>query len=188
MREDIGGFEKFLVDFKKELLDSDLSLFCEIDAERESGASYEGADGIIAIYDKFSKDSIPSFNDGEKRCFTSLTDNIEPSKIYMDLSSFAYSGGEPITRERAFDLAYGSGKEISKNDASGTMSFARNIYHGGKSSSEEVRLESLENLLRKLELLSELGLMGISFDIMRVPTEYLMAYSELFSTPPKNLI
>ena len=48
---------------------------------------------------------------------------------------------------------------------------------------KRVAFESLENIKAKLDLIYELGLMGISFDIMRVPTEYLMTFHSLFALP-----
>ena len=45
-----------------------------------------------------------------------------------------------------------------------------------------VRYTSLKSIVKRLALLSELGYMGISFDIMRVPLSYLMIYNAMFKT------
>ena len=50
----------------------------------------------------------------------------------------------------------------------------------GKHKKREIIFESLENTKAKLELVSELGFMGISFDIGRICTADLMIAASMF--------
>ena len=43
--------------------------------------------------------------------------------------------------------------------------------------------ESLESVKAKLALVGELGFMGIIFNVMTVPVEYLMMFETTFSRP-----
>jgi hypothetical protein len=73
------------------------------------------------------------------------------------------------------------GAIIEHND-SALVSFCRLKKDGGK-----LTWESAENIKARLELVSELGLMGICFDIGRVDITDLVMLSECFSPIPKGL-
>ena len=62
-------------------------------------------------------------------------------------------------------------------------SFEYHKYFGGKRETVRVAYESPENIKAKLDLIRELGLMGISFDIASVPIEYLLMFDELYNIP-----
>ena len=60
-------------------------------------------------------------------------------------------------------------------------SFDYASFGRGERGRTTVRYEAMENIKAKLDLAGELGFMGISFDIMRVPIEHLMMISTSFA-------
>jgi spore germination protein YaaH len=80
-------------------------------------------------------------------------------------------------------LAHSSGKEIICDRERGICHFEYNKYKNGKKESVCAVFESLESVKAKLALVGELGFMGISFDVMNVPVEYLMMFETMFSRP-----
>ena len=135
------------------------------------------------MYEKSCLDDIPSFDMGERRIMTDFAEKSEASKAYIDIPSFAYMGDEELTKSDAERLAYSAGREILYDEDKGINYFHYNKYRAGKRETVRVAYESLENIKAKLELAGELGFMGISFDIMRVPVEYLMMFETMFQRP-----
>ena len=135
------------------------------------------------MYEKSCLEDIPDFEVGEKRMMTDYASKNEASKAYIDIPTLAYMGNEELLISEAEDLAYTSGKEIGYDDKKKICEFNYNKYRAGSCDTVRVAYESLENLKAKLELVGELGFMGISFDIMNIPTEYLMLFETMFSHP-----
>ena len=169
-------YEAFIISLRKRMIGSGLILFTEAICDRENGyADY--ADGCVLSYDKLSLSSIPSFNQGERRAFSGYAEAAESSKTFMDITSFAVSSEGYLTYGEAIKTAARAGAKISADDC-GICSYSYNKKGGDL---VVVRYESLKNIIAKLELLGELGYMGISFDINRTPVSHLMAYTALFS-------
>ena len=171
---------------RKTLLENDMLLFVEGDAEKNT--SYiDYADAGILTYDKLHKESIPCFNDGERKVFENFANTAESSRAFMEISSFAYSSGKYIEKQEAMRITDKKRGEIQADDE---RLLQRAIY--GKGKKKEIVYESLENTKAKLELVGELGFMGVSFDIGRVCIPDLMAVAatfDLISCPvmmPKN--
>ena len=185
MKEETEKFPSFLMELKKKLMEVELSLFLEIDAnsELDLSAIKDIADGYTVIYEKSSLDTPPSFALGEKRIFETLCESVEPSKVYIDIPAFAYSDGEEILKSEAHSLALASGKNIEYDEEKMLSYFTYNKYRGGKKEETSVKFEPLENTKAKLEMISELGLMGISFDIMHTPIEELVMFDAMFEPP-----
>ena len=92
----------------------------------------------------------------------------------VDIPTLAFAGDKYITLEEAHALAYAGGREILHDDGALISFFELN--------GRKICFESMKNIKAKLELVAELGYMGISFDIMRVPTSTLMMYNSVFKT------
>ena len=182
MKENESALTDFLTRLKKKASEEKLLLFCEIDGNSDERIG-NICDGYVLTYEKCHLENIPSFKDGEERLMRDYSEAGEPTRTYIDLSSFGYMGDEELTTAEAERLAYDSGREILYDEEKKIRHFDYNKYRGGKRESVRVAYESLENIKAKLKLISELGFMGISFDIMRVPVEYLMMFVSSFSRP-----
>lgn len=182
VRERNNALSEFLIKLKRHAMEEDLLIFCELDGNCEAMIP-DVCDGYSVTYEKCALKGIPSFADGEERVMTAYAEKGEASKTYFEIPSFAYMNGEELTKAEAIELAQSSGKEILYDDEKKICHFSYNKYTAGKRDEVEVRYESAENAKAKLDLIGELGFMGITFDIMRVPVEYLMMFSTMFSLP-----
>ena len=171
--KDAGAFGEFIISLRKKMIGSDLVLFTEIDETSPSTAA-DYADGNILTYDKISCKNIPSFENGEKKVFTDFANKCESTKVFIEIPSLAFSTDKYLALDEVYKKAWDRGLEI-KQDEERLISY---IQDG----SSTVIFESMTNLAKKLELISELGYMGISFDIMRVPISALMMYNCFFKT------
>ncbi len=173
-------FKGFLFELKKNLLAEGLHLFYEYDGEGcEDGC--EIADGCVLIYEKCALDEIPTFDEGERKFYTEFAARQDSSKAFLDLSPFAYAGGRCITKREADDIAYKMKSRIEYDPERMICSFDYASFGRGERGRTTVRYEAMENIKAKLDLAGELGFMGISFDIMRVPIEHLMMISTSFA-------
>lgn len=136
------------------------------------------ADNFVLQYEKCVMNNIPSFDEGEKKIYESYARLCEPSRTFMDIPSLGYIGDEAASFEEIDALAYRYGKEILY-DAEKMICYF-DLLERAKERKRAV-MESPENIKAKLELLSSLGFMGMSFDIMRIPTQYLMMSAQLFA-------
>lgn len=175
-------FGKFLLTLKRELMLGNMVL--NLECERPDDMLTEIADSTTLVYDKCAEENIPSFDMGERRVYTEYANLCDSTRCYIDLSPFAYAGGEAMTRDEAYELAARSGKEIRRDTKTGTCRFDYKRVRGGRMKETAVVFESLENVKAKLELISELGFMGVSFDIMRAPTDHLMMSAYTFGQVP----
>lgn len=166
-------YEEFLLNLRKQMIGSGLILFCEAVCERDYGYA-ELADGCVLSC------APPADNRAmRERCaFEKFAEEAESSKTFMDITSFAVAGGEYLDYATAVRTAAKVGAEIGYDRGRGVCSYS---YRGGGGEEITVEFESLENIKAKLEVLGELGYMGISFDVGRTPIAHLMAYSALFS-------
>jgi spore germination protein YaaH len=172
----------FLIMLKKRLMEDDLLLFLELDGNGDADIP-DICDGYVLLYEKCCLDSIPSFAEGEEAMLREYSESDGAIKTYLELPSLAYMDDEEITIDDAERLAHTSGKEILYDEDKKICYFNYNRYKAGKASSVRVAYESPENIKAKLDLIGKLGLMGISFDIMRIPTEYLMMFEASFNHP-----
>ena len=81
----------------------------------------------------------------------------------------------------ANELAYRAQREIEYDPERMICHFEYTKYARGKRTPTRVVYEAPENIKAKLALAAELGFMGMSFDIMRIPTEYLMMIAASFA-------
>ena len=159
---------------RKCLIENDLLLFVEGDVDKET--SYmDYADAGILTYDKLHISPCPSFDGGETRVFSKFADSGESSRTFIELSSFAYSGSEYIEKAEAMRIIDRKRADI-ECDPGGKLIRATL----GRNRRKEFILESLENTKAKLDLVSELGFMGVSFDIGRICVPDLMTMASSF--------
>ena len=171
---------EFLLKMRKRMLGCDLILFNETNAQTPSEIC-ELSDANVFLYDKCAAEDIESFEEGEKKAYTHFSETAESSKTFIDLPSFAYTDGEPIETEDAKKLARRRRCEIKTNEEALIQSFEYTEFSGGKAQARTVIYESLKNTKAKLELVDELGFMGVSFDVSRVNVPTLMMIQTMFS-------
>ena len=179
MRENREGLGAFLFRLKEKLKEYGMLLFLEADGNGDLNIP-DLCDGYAITYEKCMLPDIPSFAEGEERVMRTIASVAEPSRVYIEIPSYAYMGDEEITKSEAERLASSSRREILYDDEKKICHFDYNKYIGGKRESVRVRYESPENVKSKFDLIGELGLMGICFDIMRIPVEYLVMFESLF--------
>ena len=159
---------------RRALLENDLLLFAEGDAAMDT--SYmDYADAGILTYDKLHLCPCPSFDDGEARVYGDFAESGESARTFIELSSFAYSGSGYIEKCEAMRILDRKRAEISCDSDAKVI---RASY--GRHKRREVIYESLENTKAKLDIVSELGFMGVSFDIGRICIADLMAMASSF--------
>ena len=174
MSNDKRRLESLVLTVRKSLIESDLLLFVEGDLE--GNISYmEYADAGVLTYDKLHKGEIPTFKDGEARALENFAYSSESSRAFVEISSFAFSDGKYIEKKEAIRISDKKRGEIC-DDTERKLQIA--TY--GKHKKRQIIYESLENTKAKLELVSELGFMGISFDIGRVCISDLMIATSMF--------
>ena len=176
---DCGNYDEVcesLIEIKKDLMNDGLMLF--IESENYSSA-HDIADAAVVRYEKCHKENIPTFILGEKKHFTEYAKKGDSIKAFMDISPFAFAGGEYITKKDAVELAYRAKTNIKYDDDRKICHFE---YRIGRNS-QNCCFESLKNIKAKLQIMSELGFMGMSFDITRCPTEHLIMCLCEFSLP-----
>ncbi len=173
---DTRAYQDFVIRLRRRLIGCDLILFSEATVGRDYGyADY--ADGCILSYDKLSLGDMPSLEEGERKVYRNYAEESESSKTFMDISSFGLTEDGYIDYAEAVSGAIKQGATVTEDEATGVCSY----FHGGRRGKGTVRFESLKSMKAKLEMLGELGYMGISFDIMRCPIAHLMMYNALFS-------
>ena len=174
MSSDKRRLDAFVLSVRRLLMESDLLLFVEGDIEKNT--SYmEYADAGILTYDKLHKDEVPSFALGEGAALENFAYSSECARAFLELSSFAYSEGKYIEKKEAIRITDKKHGEICEDKNKKLQ-----IASYGKHKKREIVYESLENTRAKLELVSELGFMGISFDIGRVCISDLMIAAGMF--------
>lgn len=160
---------------RRSLMESDLLFFVEGDSECDC-AYMDYADAGVITYDKLHKESIPSFDEGERATLEAFAESCESSRTFVELPCFALASEKYIDRSEAIRITDRRHAEINADDE---RKIAVACY--GKGKSKEIIYESLENTKSKLELISELGYMGVSFDIGRICMPELMMVSSMFS-------
>ena len=164
----------FVLNLRRVLIENDLLLFAEGDVERD--CSYvDYADAGILTYDKIHRKDAPSFNDGERACLNRYAEEYESSRAFVEIPSFAYSGGQYMEKGEAVRI-------IDRKRADTVFDGEKKLLYAsyGRHKRRDIVLESLENTKAKLDLVSELGYMGVSLDIGRTCISDLMAMASAF--------
>ncbi len=177
------AFKNFFKELKYELHKSDIELHTEFDGNSDITAYKELseiADVAVLNYEKGETSSIPDFKSGEEKLLRSYRDVCRYQKCLVDLSLFAYLGGEPQNFQEIERLIRARGISPQYSESTKCCHFALNRYSGGKREEIFANFPAPENTKAKLELLGELGYMGVSFDITRTPVYHLMMFNSLF--------
>ena len=181
-RDEPEKFKEFLKRLKEELTEYGMSLFLEVDGNSETDVP-DTADGYVIMYEKCPLENIPTFDEGERRVMENFADKLGGARAYFDIATLGYVGDEEITKSDFESLAHSAGKEIHYDRERGICHFEYNKYKNGNKETVRAVFEAPENAKAKLALVGELGFMGISFDVMNIPVEYLMMFETMFSRP-----
>lgn len=166
-----------VLEAKKIALECDLTLFIEGDVTTDLDHT-EYADGTILTYDKIQMENIPSFEDGERVQFERFATVHDSLRAFIELSPFALIGDKYVTKSEARESIL-RGKGDINEGADGDYMIGK-VGHGRRE--KQYIWESMRNTKKKLEMLSELGYYGISFDIARVPIYELLMFRVMFSS------
>jgi len=166
-------FSDFLFELKKALMEADLTLSLESNGKIDEKCALI-ADSLILTEDLlYNKGS--SFSDVEN-LYKDYAKSHETTLTYADLSPFAYKKDEAIPIDAALEYADKNGLSVSEDENGHTMSFEMN--------GETVTLPSLKSIKAKFDLTCELGYLGFSVDVMRLPISHLMMLSGRFELSP----
>lgn len=174
------GYDELLFKIKKRLIEEGLFLFTEIDANIPYKPE-DISDGSILLYEKCHLKDIPSFEEGERRAYTEYAEVGDAGKTFIDFSPFAHAKESPITKNEATRLAYKARRQISYDPERHICKFEYKEFSSPSKENLSICFDSPENTKAKLDLLSKLGFMGISFDIMRIPTYEIMMMNACYS-------
>ena len=168
----LNEYNYFISDFKQMCNACSLVLFCEGDLA--TMPEYIGySDHTVLTYDKLHLKEIPTFLEGEYTKMQTFADKFDGIRGFIELPSFAFDGRKYIPRD---DVA----RKIIKRRLPVSHDEERKIIRC-KSHSAEYLIDSLENTKSKLEAVSELGFMGVSFDIMRTDIRELFLLCQMFA-------
>ncbi len=162
----------FIASLKGACCENKLMLFTEADIDSEPEYS-RIADHTALTYDKLHLEEIPTFLEGEYTKMQTYADNFEGIRAFIELPSFAYDGKKYIPCEEVARKAVKRGSRLLEDRERKIMRC--------QTRGEEYITCSLENTKAKLEAVSELGLMGVWFDIMRVDIRELFMLSQMFA-------
>lgn len=168
--------EEVMLEAKKMTNECDINLYLECDVTK-SDDTVDYADAVILTYDKIHLSKIPSFEEGERVEFTRYTELHNGLRAFIDLSPFALTGGKYITKSEAREAIL---RQRGEMVSSGCEGYIMATTGSGKRERLYIQ-ESMKNTQKKLELVSELGYYGISFDIARAPIYELMMWRVMFS-------
>ena len=169
-------YDEFVLKMQRRMMECDLSLIIECCAEGYNHPS-EFADGCVLTYERLSSGSDTSFEDSERRAFENFAHQQDSQRAFIDLSSFALLADKYIPLTDAFSHIDRRGAKVTTDQKS---LISRADLGKAGCNSARVCFESLKNTKAKLDLVWELGYMGISFDIMRVPIQTLMLFASMF--------
>ena len=156
------GFVNFLSELKNTAEKTTMSLECDGKIPEE----------IARIADRLI---ITDSNNQNPDFYREISENFGANRIMLDISPFASVDERPMPIDEALSLADEKGAMLTENESD--LALLGSLY--GK----KIIIPSMKKTKAKLDLIGELGFMGITFDIMRVPVEYLMMFSATFSLP-----
>lgn len=175
---------EMLMNLRRRAMEEDLLIFSEVDGNSAIPDIGDYADGYALMYERVNQKNIPNMGLGEETLISKTSEIFEPSKTYMEIPSSGYMGDESVQISDIYKLAERSGRNIEYDTDLGICWFDYTKYKAGRKATNEITWESLESIKAKLDLVGELGLMGITVDIGQVPTEYLMMYETMFRPVP----
>ena len=159
--------EEGMLEVKKQMIGSDLILFCELDNNSPKYLTEYCDGGIFSVCDGTDTDE-------GVQCMKFASEG-DSSRCMLELCSFAASDKGYIPVGEAIMAARRGGCKIT--DVDGECKFLHKRLG-------EVSYPSLKKIKATLEAIHEYGFMGASVDVMRTPLCYLMLYNSYFGASP----
>lgn len=173
----------FLMEARKRLIGCDLVLFTRIKSDTPYGVA-ELSDGAVLC---MSEESVRLFSKEERDGMQRYAEGCEAGKTFIQLETEAYADGRRLNVNDCLHLALRSGAELRELEGGG-YGFPYRRYIRGRGEDICVRMPSLTSTLERLKAVSDLGFMGVSFDIESVPTWLLCLYNTYFSRADYSLV
>lgn len=159
----------FLVELRKRMIGKDMILITECD-ERTPYSAVDFSDGATLSLLKEGKD--PFIEVGERLGAFAMA--AEGAKTFVELPTLALSEGEGYGIKELLCEVY---RQRGRLEEKGSEILSYRDRRG-----KEFLIPSLKYTKAILDLVSEYGFMGISFDIGRTPLNFLLLYNALFKT------
>ncbi len=170
-----------IFELRKKLLEYDMALFLAINC-KEQFAYNDICDCCVLSFEKLNDNKIASFDEGERSYFLNYAKGYDSPRTLIDLSSYAYIENDSITKSDFLSFARRTHSEIVHDERALTNSFEFNRYLRGKRIKGIARELSLENIKARLDLIEELGFMGICIDIKNACLAHLMMFNVCFES------
>ena len=171
LRAESEALKELVLEARRSAMENELLLVTEGEIGKDVGYT-EYSDHAVLTYDKLHLDKIPTFDEGERKALNDHSGKYEVLGSFVELPAFALRESGYMPREELFAIMDRRGTVITHDDERKIML----IQPRG----ERILAESVENTKAKLALVGELGYMGISFDMLRVPVfELLLVRSML---------
>ncbi len=172
--------EEIALQIKKMLLGMDMLMFREMEAE-DVREEFDAADGLVLLYEKCHKKTIPSFDEGEIQTMEKFSRCYEPGKAFVEFSAFGFDDEKALTMEQIQKISIKYQAEYGY-DAEKMVSFLDyTAFKCGEKKPLRIHFESLENVKAKLVIMHELGFMGAAMDIGRIPISTVMMMYIMFA-------
>lgn len=159
-------FAEFLMELRRAMIGCDLILFTECDGTLAPEIT-ELSDGTVLSYSKSGTGVKAPFEDAERAVLKEFSERCEPSGALIELPSLARTGERHVGLSELFSS--GRTERIEADEVALISRMGDAVF------------ESLGNVKARLDLVDELGFMGISFDIGSVPIEYVLAAYSMFA-------
>lgn len=168
-------FASFLMDARKQLIGCDLILFSSSHGLTCTTCA-ELSDGAI-----LKDDSDNGLTDSKRLELCEFAENSETIKSFLFIDCAARSANLKMTGFDALKLArqYGAELKFRENELLSYFNYRR--YMRGVGEDVEIRIPQLTITKAKLQLVCELGFMGIAFDIESAPVWLLSLFNTYFS-------
>ena len=166
-------YADFIFELRKKMIGSELIFITESD-KNARGECIDLADGNLFIYSKIDEPEPKSFDESELKTLKEYALHSDSSKTFLDLTAHAYNGKNFIPLSDVRRQCKKLGCRIYTDSKTGISSYT-------DKDGSVVRYESVSCVKRKLELVGELGYMGINVDIANVPISHLVMYNTMFS-------
>ena len=170
-------YADFIFETRKRMIGSELIFFTECD-EFAKAECVDLADGNILVYSKIDVSAPKSFDEAEKNVLTRFAECAESSKTFIDLLSHGFDGKRFIPFGKMNRIFRERDAEITHDEST--------LLARINTKKESIVYETLENLKAKLEIVGELGFMGINIDIENAPINQLMLYHTMFTSVSYN--
>ena len=156
-------YESFLVELRGKMIGKDMMLFSEITPKCPIFISDYSDGAILSTGEGFAD---------EMRQFASSG---ESTKALVELPVFGFcEDGGFINVADAREMA--NRNNSSFTDENGNCLSFTDKRHG------RICIDSLTGIKNRLDIIADLGYMGISFDIARCPLSYILTYDALFKS------